>query len=143
MKKEELRKLAKEEKQKIVKEINTELASIATEEKRTGVNVVMPNAEQLTANMAQELLRCKHLINMLLPKMTKKSIQRATLAYLDLPAEGLPVYLKTEHEKTLFALGQRAIMARTVIIQHHTNKLVLEARQQKQQAEEALNVPAT
>lgn len=141
---EQLQNLSEETKQKIVDEINSEVTSIAKEEERTGQTINIPNAERLVQIMSAELIRCKREIANLLPTMSKKDIQRATLAYLDLPTGEVPVYLKSEESKKLFAFGQRAIMARMVVVQHEANKLALEARvkKQQQQEQEQANVAA-
>lgn len=132
--KEKLKNLSQEEKDVIVKEVNSEVTTIAAEEERTGQKVPLPTGEQLVMVMSNELMRCKRIIGDLLPKMSKKDIHRATLAYLDLPTNDVPVYLKSEESKMLFAYGQRAIMARMVVVQHHANKLALEARIKKQES---------
>ena len=135
-----LKNLTEEQKLNIVKELNTEVTSIAQEEAKTGQKINIPGAEKLVESMAIDLMRCRREIANLLPTMSKKSIQRATLAYLDLPQDQLPVLLKTEEEKKLFAYGQRAITARMVIVQHHVNKLALEAKLKQQ---ETTNVTET
>lgn len=134
-----LENLTLEEKQDIVKEVNAEVTSIAKEEERTGQKINLPSGEQLIQRMSMELIRCRREINNLLPSMSKKDIQRATLAYLDLPTGEVPVYLKSPESQRLFAFGQRAIMARMVIVQYEANKLALEARSKKQQESEAAN----
>jgi hypothetical protein len=132
-----LKTLSQEEKNEIVKQVNSEVTTIAKEEERTGQKINLPQGEQLVMIMANELMRCKREIAALLPTMSKRAIHRATLAYLDLPTDDVPVYLKGDDEKKLFAFGQRAIMARMVVIQHHANKLALEARVKKEQEEKA------
>lgn len=127
--------LSLEKKEAIVEQINAEVTSIAQEEARTGQTIPVPQGEQLVTSMSMELMRCRKEISTLLPTMSKKSIHRSTMAYLDLPTDGVPVYLKTDEEKKLFAYGQRAIMARMVIIQHHVNKLALEAKANQQAKE--------
>jgi hypothetical protein len=68
--------------------------------------------------------------------MSKREIVRAVTAFLDLPTDGLPVYLKSDQEKLLFATGQRAISDRYIIVYHHTMKMVMEERLKKQQEEQ-------
>lgn len=133
MNNEKLQSLSPEEKAEIVKQVNTEVTSIAQEEERLGKPIKLPDAETLANNSAMALIDAKRQITALLPKMSKKAIHRATLAYLDLPTGDIPVYLKTNEEKMLFALGQRAIQCRFVIFYHHGQKLALEARMKKEQ----------
>jgi hypothetical protein len=133
---EKLKTLTEEEKAEIIRQVNTEVTSIAQEEERTGKIIPVPNAEELVQRAAVALMQSKKFISEILPKMSKKSIHRATLAYLDLPTEDLPVYLKTEEEKLLFAHGQRAIMMRTIIVNHHANIMIQEARAKKLQKEQ-------
>lgn len=145
---EKLKNLSDEDKQEIVKQVNTEVTSIAEEEARTGQKIDVPRGENLVAIMAQELIRCRKQIAEIIPNMSKRAIHRATMAYLDLPTNDVPVYLNTDDEKKLFALGQRAIMARMVVIQHHATKMAIEARvkqelEAKQQLEVSDNGPAT
>lgn len=140
----DLQNLSEETKAKIVDEVNAEVTSIAKEEERTGQKINIPSAEKLVSVMSAELIRCQNAISVLLPTMSKKDIHRATMAYLSLPTGDIPVFLKSEASKKLFAYGQRAIMARMVVIQHEANKLALEARAKKQQEEqEKANVAAT
>lgn len=127
--------LSQEEKNKIVETVNTELVSIASEEERTGQTINIPKGSQLVQVMAMELIRCKRAISQLLPEMSKRDIHRSVLGFLDLPTEGIPVYLKSEQSKMLYALGQRAINARFVIVKHHTDELIKEAKLKKQQQE--------
>lgn len=135
--------LSQETKEKIVAEVNAEVTSIAQEEARTGQKINLPTGERLVQMMSMELIRCRREISNLLPTMSKKDIHRATLAYLDLPTGDVPVYLKSPESQKLFAFGQRAIMARMVVVQHEANKLALEARAKKeQQAQEQANVAA-
>ena len=134
---EKLQNLTPEQKEKVVAEVNSEVTSIAAEEERTGQQVPLPKGEQLVMVMSNELMRCKRVISELLPRMSKKDIHRATLAYLDLPTNDVPVYLKSEESKLLFAYGQRAIMARMVVVQHEANKLALAARIKREQEAKA------
>lgn len=141
-----IKNLSQEEKSEIVKQINTEVTTIAAEEERTGQKLNLPQGEQLVAIMANELMRARREISNLLPTMSKKAIYRATMAYLDLPTDDVPVFLKSDDEKKLFAFGQRAIMARMVVIQHQANKLALEARvkaEESKQQSEVQNESAT
>lgn len=145
-----LKNLTEEQKQKIVKEVNTELTSIAQEEKRTGVTIPVPKEDRLVALASASLLNMRKTANALMPTMSKKQLIRAVNAILDLPTDGVPVFLKTEEEKKLFAVGQRAISDRYVIITHHIKNAIAEDRINKlkeqetnQSSEGQVNVEAT
>lgn len=132
-----LEDLTEDQKQKIVKEVNTEVTSIAQEEKRTGTKIEVPKAEQLVAMASASLLRSRKAANTIMPIMSKKQLMRAVNAILDLPMDGVPVFLKTEAEKQLFAFGQRAISDRYVIITHHIKQAIAEDRMQKLEQQES------
>lgn len=130
---EELKNLSPEAKAKILKEVNTEVTSIKDMEAKTGKEVVLPDAEKMVAMASASLLRCKKRSRELMLGMSKREIVRAVSAFLDLPQDGLPVYLKSNEEKLLFATGQRAISDRYIIVYHHTMKLIAEDKLRKQQ----------
>lgn len=96
----------------------TQVTTLAEEEEKSGKKINVPNPEQLVGLASSSLLRCRKQISMLLPSMSKKAINRAILAVLDMPTDGIPVELKTKEEKLMFALGQRAISDRFIIVQH-------------------------
>lgn len=131
-----LKNLTEDQKQKLVKEINTELISIAQEEKRTGTTIQVPQAERLVALASASLLNMRKTANALMPTMSKKQLIRAINAVLDLPTDGVPVFLKTEEEKKLFAVGQRAISDRYVIITQHIKNAIAEDRMNKLKEQE-------
>lgn len=133
----ELKSLTDDQKQKLVKEINTELTSVADEERKTGQKINVPNADDLVAIASASLIRQRRLCNQLMPGMSKRALIRAFNAILDLPTEGVPVFLKDDDEKKLFAFGQRAISDRYVIITHHIKKAIAEDRLRKLQEAEA------
>lgn len=132
----DLKILSKEEKSKIVEQINTELSSIAQEEVKTGQKIVMPDAERLVSLAGMSLIKCKKRARDLMIGMSKREVVRAVTAFLDLPQDGLPVYLKSDNEKLLFATGQRAISDRFIIIQHHINEQIMAERLKKAQEAE-------
>lgn len=132
-----MEKLTQEQKQKIVNEVNAEVTSIAQEEKRTGTTIPVPSAERLVALASANLLNMRRAANSLMPTMSKKQLIRAVNAILDLPADGVPVFLKTDEEKKLFAVGQRAISDRYVIITHHIKNAIAEDRMSKLKEQEA------
>ncbi len=134
---EDLKNLSQEQKEKILKEVNTEVTSIKDMEQKTGQQIVVPDAEKLVMMASTSLVRCRKRAKELMMKMSKRELVRAVTAFLDLPQDGLPVYLKTEDEKLLFATGQRAISDRYIIVYHHTMKLVAEERLRKLEQEQA------
>jgi len=134
----ELKSLSDEQKQKLVKEINTELTSVADEERKTGKKIDVPSAENLVAIASASLIRQRKLMSNLMPTMSKRALIRAFTAIMDLPTDGVPVFLKDDEEKKLFAFGQRAISDRYVIITHHIKKAIAEDRLRKlEEAEKA------
>lgn len=140
----DLKSLTKEEKEEIVNQLNTEVTSIKDMEEKSGTTIKVPEAEKLVSMASTSLIRCKQRAKELMKDMSKREIIRAVTAFLDLPQDGLPVYLKSEQEKLLFATGQRAISDRFIIVYHHTMKLVAEERmknqlQEEQQQKEASN----
>lgn len=126
-----LENLTEDQKKQIVAEVNTEVTSIAQEEKKTGTKIEVPKAEQLVAMASASLLKMRRTANAIMPTMSKKQLMRAVNAILDLPMDGVPVFLKTDEEKKLFAVGQRAISDRYVIITHHIKQAIAEDRIQK------------
>lgn len=132
-----LENLSDAQKKKVVDEINTELTSIAEEEKKSGTTIQVPQPEQLVALASASLLNMRRASNQLMLGMSKRGLIRAFNAILDLPTEGVPVFLQTDEEKKLFACGQRAISDRYVIITHHIKKAIAEDRMRKLQEAEA------
>lgn len=141
---ETMKNLTTEQKQAILDEANTpeapragevvtEVTSLAKEEERTGVKVEVPTAEKLVARASFSLFSQRKKAAELLGTMSKKQIIRAVTAFLDLPTEGLPVFLKDDKEKLLFAVGQRAIQDRFIIIQHHINQQIALERIKQQE----------
>ena len=136
-----LENLTEDQKKKIVEEVNTEVTSIAQEEKKTGTKIEVPKAEHLVAMASASLLKMRRSANAIMPTMSKKQLMRAVNAILDLPMDGVPVFLKSDEEKKLFAFGQRAISDRYVIITHHIKQAIAEDRMQKlEQMESQSNV---
>lgn len=132
----DLKNLSQEEKQKLVDQINTEVISVASEEKRTGVKIPVPAVDELVAKASVSLIQQRRVANQLMPAMSKRALIRAFNAILDLPTDGVPVFLKGDDEKQLFAAGQKAIFDRYVILSHYIKQ---EALKDKQQAEVSSN----
>lgn len=132
---EELKNLTEDKKEEILKEVNTELTSIADHEQKTGQKVAIPSAEIMARNAAIDFIKCKKEIKNLLIGMKHREIVRAVMAFIDLPQEKLSVKLISEDEKLLFAWGQRAINNRYTITYNEVNKLIMQERLKKQQQE--------
>lgn len=132
-----LKELTTEQKENIVKEVNTEVMSIADEEKRLGRPIEVPKGEELVQKASASFIIQRKVANNLMHKMSKRSLIRAVNAILDLPTQDLPVLLKKNEEKQLFAAGQRIITDRYIILTHHIKKLVEEQKQQKESANES------
>lgn len=148
----DLKNLTTEQRQLIVEEINkpekpadgfTEVTSVKEEERKTGVKIEVPTAEKLVAMASASLIKRKSAAHALMKEMSKKQIIRAVTAFLDLPTEGLPVYLKDDKEKKLFSLGQRVINDRFIIIQHYINQQIALERSKQNQNLENENVQET
>lgn len=119
-------------------ETRTEVTSIAQEEAKTGQKIPIPNAEELVSRASVSLFRNLQDLNTLITsrtggdyKISRKGMNRVLNSVLNLPTEDIPVKLQTKEEKLAFALGQRIIADRMVIIQHYINEEVKKAREQK------------
>jgi len=108
----------------------TKVTSIAEEEEKTGQKIDIPSPEKLVSNAAMALINCRKQISMLLPNMSKKAINRAVVAMLDIPTDGIPVELKTKEEKLMFDLGQKAINSRFLIVQHHVSQQIKQKKEE-------------
>jgi hypothetical protein len=126
-----IKDLTVEQKEKIVEQINTEVMSIADEEKRLGRPIEVPKGEDLVQKAAASFIIQRKVANNLMLNMSKRSLIRAVNAILDLPTQDLPVLLKKDEEKQLFAAGQRIITDRYIILTHHIKKLVEEQKQKE------------
>jgi len=115
------------------KELTTEVTSIAKEEEKTGKKINVPKPEELVAKASQSLFGCRRTIEQMMLKMSKRQIIRSVNAILDLPADGLPVKLKSKEEKLMYAIGQRAMSDRFIIIQHHINEEMKNAKKKNKQ----------
>lgn len=142
----DLKNLSPEEKQKLLDEVNgevvaetpvegevTKIETLAGEEKKTGKKIEMPTAEQLVSIVSANLIKNRKDINNMLWDMSKKQVIRTVMALLDIPQAQMPVYLKTEEEKIVFAIGQKALYNKFTIIQHSINQEIAKDRLKKQQ----------
>lgn len=103
------------------KEILTKVTSIAQEEAVTGKKFELPPPEEIAANAMSAYIRAMQDLH---KKITDKSISKISVAKgilsgLDLPEENLPVSLKTNDEKEIFALTQTVVNCRYLLTQYH------------------------
>ena len=147
----QLSNLTTEQKEKIVAEINsgaaeestspdttavkTEVVSVASEEKRTGTKIPVPNPEELVVKASLSLIDSRRAANALMPTMSKRGLIRAFNAILDIPTNNIPVLLQTDEEKRLFMLGQRILMDRYIILTHHIKQEYNKVQAEKQLSE--------
>jgi hypothetical protein len=114
-------------------ELTTKVTSIAEEEKLTGTKIEMPGEEELANRAMSSFIRNRKAFVEYFDKLSGRGKVRVMNAVLDLPADGVPVYLKDDAEKLAFAIGQRTIADRFIITQHH---IVQEVKKSKaEQAE--------
>ena len=104
-----------EEKEQLV----TEVTSVAQEELKTGVKIEIPTSEELVARASVAFIRNKKMFNAYFSELSTKAKIRVMNSVLDLPADGVPVYLRDDKEKAAFALGQRTISDMFIITQHY------------------------
>ncbi len=130
------------------KELVTEVTSIAKEEERTGQKIKMPSAEEMVQRASLSLIRNLQQLKILMPKLSGRGRVRATLAGLQLPVDGVPVSLKKEEEQLVFALIQRTISDRFIILQHHISQELKKEKEKKfaeakEKTEEAIKKETT
>lgn len=118
---EQLKSLTTDQKEAILKEVNTEVVSIAGEEAKTGKTIALPSAEQLVSKAGSSIIQAQKALSQLVPTMSKKQLLRGLHAVFSPPQADLPVYLKTNEEKMFFDIGQKIFMSKHIIFQHHVN----------------------
>lgn len=126
----------KTEQEKPKSELKTEVTSIAQEEQKTGQKIQVPNEDDLAAKASASFIRNKKRFNELFAPLSARAKNRVMNSVLDLPTDGLPVYLKTEEEKKAFAVGQRVVSDRFIITQYHIVKQVREHKESIAKAKE-------
>jgi hypothetical protein len=126
----------------------TEVTSVAKEEERTGQKVNVPSAEDLVQRAAASIIMSTKRLEDLIKgragkdyKISRKGMNRVLLAILSLPTEGIPVTLQGDDEKLAFALGQRLIADRFILMQKHISEEI--HRQREQKAKEEANKAQT
>ena len=127
-----------EEKQQLV----TEVTSIAKEEAKTGQHIPIPTEEELVQKANSSFIVNRKRFADIFATLSSKQKNRVANSILDLPQDGLPVYLKENKEKLAFAIGQRVIADRFIITTHFINeerrkfiKAKIEVEQNKAQSE--------
>lgn len=117
-------------------ELITEVTSVAQEEERTGVKIETPTADELATRAGASFIRNRRLFHEKFLELSSRGKVRVMNSVLDLPADGVPVFLKSKEEKVAFAIGQRLIADRFMITQHYIS---LEAKKRHAAAEEKKN----
>jgi len=116
------------------KEVLTEVTSVAKEEQKTGQKINVPDPDHLIKVASSSLYSCRKKMETMMMKMPKRQIVRTINAIFDLPMDGLPVKLKENAEKMMYAIGQRAMSDRFIIIQHHINEEIKKEREKQNKA---------
>lgn len=116
--------------------LKTEVTSIAEEEAKTGQKIPVPSEDDLVARASASFTRNRQIFNELFAELSAKAKVRVMNSVLDLPTDGLPVYLKSDTEKKAFAIGQRVVSDRFIITQYHITKQVREQKAAIQAAKE-------
>lgn len=121
------------------KQVVTEVTSIKKEEDRTGQKINVPDPDKMVQMASSSLLRQRKLLHstMSLKSTSKRAMVRAIIAGLDLPVDGVPVTLKDDVEKQMFAAIQRAISDRFIIYYHHIQQEMKAEMQQRAEAAKA------
>lgn len=125
-------------------ELKTKVTSIQQEEEKSGQKINVPSPEELVARASSSMITNKEHLRRLIANrqpngkfaLNRKAMNRIVLAILDLPTDGLPVELKSESEKMAFALGQRMIADRFVIMQHHISQELRKRREKENKESE-------
>lgn len=118
------------------KEVTTEVTSVAKEEQKSGEKINVPGPDELKQRAAAAFITNKTRLAQLFPELSSKEKNRVMASILDLPTDGIPVYLKSENEKLCFALGQRMISDRFVLTYFHVVEEAKKGRAAQEQAAE-------
>ena len=123
-------------------QLKTQVTSIIEEEEKSGQKIAVPSAEELVARASSSMIVSKQHLNNLVNQrngakfvLNRRAMNRILLSILDLPTGGLPVSLRNEEEKLAFALGQKMIADRFILMQHHIS-IEMKKRMDKKQSEE-------
>lgn len=116
------------------KQLKTEVTSVAQEEEKSGVKIETPDAETLAARASMAFFQNRRDFMEQFKVLSARAKTRVINAVLDLPTDGVPVYLKNDVEKKAFDIGQRVIADRFIITQHH---IVKEVKKQRAAIEKA------
>lgn len=115
--------------------ITTEVTSVALEEEKTGNRISLPNEEEIANRALSSFILNRKKFSEVFSTLSARGKTRVMNAVLELPTEGLPVYLKDDNEKSAFLVGQRLISDRFILTQYHITQ-ELRKRKQKQDVEE-------
>jgi len=118
--------------------LKTEVVTVAGEEARTGEKIANMSDTDLAARASMSFIRNRKLFSNQFANLSARGKIRVVNAVLDLPADGVPVYLNSDAEKVAFAIGQRVIADRFIITQHH---IVQEVKKQRAAAKAEQDKP--
>lgn len=100
-------------------ELLTEVTSVKREEEKTGKEIPVPTEEELIQRAHASFITSTQLMLPIFEKLKSRAKTRVLASILDLPKDGIPVKLKSNEEKSCFALGQRAISDRFLLTYYH------------------------
>lgn len=113
-------------------EVVTQVTSIAQEDLKNNTQTKLPSPEELVAKASVSLMQKRQLLNNIVGNLSKKATLRVLAAGLDLPAEGLPILLKTEQEKMGYMLLQQIQRDRFIILQDAIGKEMKRIKQERE-----------
>lgn len=118
-------------------ELKTEVTSIAEEEAKTGAKIELPSDDEMKSRAMSSFIVSTQTLVQLFKSLSGRGKDRVLASIMDLPADGVPVKLKTDAEKQCFALGQRALSDRFLLTYYHiVDQAKAEREKNKQETEE-------
>lgn len=117
-------------------QVLTEVTSIAQEEEKSGQKIELPSFEEMARRASTSFITNKAKLAHVFTNLSGRGKDRVMSAIMDLPTEGIPVFLRKDEEKLAFAIGQRMIADRFVIMQFHIKQ---EHDRRQKMNEEQLN----
>jgi len=124
--------------------LKTEVVTVADEEIRTGKKITNLSDTDLAARASMSFIKNRKLFSNHFANLSARGKVRVVNAVLDLPADGVPVYLNSDTEKLAFAIGQRVIADRFIITQHHIVQEVKKRRaREKDEQDKGVDVSET
>jgi len=105
------------------KEVLTEVTTIAEQEAKTGETILPQMTEEEFVKKASiSYFKNRRLFAQYFAELSSRGKTRVMSAILDIPTEGVPVFLKEDTEKIAYSIGQQVQQARFIIIQHEVGK---------------------